>query len=103
MTEAHVINRLPQAKLGFLSPYQVLYKIKRVRLLRLCPTSWGLIPQNAPLVSHQENFKGFSSVKEVDPAKVKAIQEMLPPRTEKEIRGFLGRVQYNTLAASYLN
>lgn len=26
MTEAHVINRLPQAKLGFLSPYQVLYK-----------------------------------------------------------------------------
>lgn len=28
MTEAHVINRLPQAKLGFLSPYRILYKRK---------------------------------------------------------------------------
>ena len=26
----------------------------------------------------------------VDPAKVKAIQEMPAPRTEKEVRGFLG-------------
>ena len=26
---------------------------------------------------------------EVDPAKVKAIQEILAPRTEKEVRGFL--------------
>ena len=31
---------------------------------------------------------------EVDPAKVKAILEMPPPRTEKEIRGFLGRLQF---------
>ncbi|XP_077228517.1 uncharacterized protein LOC143861474 [Tasmannia lanceolata] len=30
----------------------------------------------------------------VDPAKVKAIQEMLSPKTEKEIRGFLGKVQH---------
>nr|CAD1827237.1 unnamed protein product [Ananas comosus var. bracteatus] len=27
-TAAHVINRLPQPKLGFISPYQVLWKIK---------------------------------------------------------------------------
>ena len=27
-TVAHVINRMPQAKLGFQSPYQVLYKKK---------------------------------------------------------------------------
>ena len=31
---------------------------------------------------------------EVDPKKIKVIVEMKPPRTEKEIRGFLGRIQY---------
>ena len=31
---------------------------------------------------------------EVDLDKIKAIVEMKPPRTEKEIRGFLGRIQY---------
>src|ERR1043165_9347489 len=31
---------------------------------------------------------------EVDPSKAKAILEMPPPRTESEIRGFLGRLQY---------
>ena len=30
----------------------------------------------------------------VDPKKIKAIVEMKPPRTEKEIQGFLGRIQY---------
>ncbi|CAL0323398.1 unnamed protein product [Lupinus luteus] len=31
---------------------------------------------------------------EVDPDKVKAIVEMPAPRTEKEVRGFLGRLNY---------
>ena len=31
---------------------------------------------------------------EVDLEKIKAIVEMKPPRIEKEIRGFLGRIQY---------
>lgn len=31
---------------------------------------------------------------EVDPAKAKAILNMPPPHTEKEVRGFLGRLQY---------
>ena len=31
---------------------------------------------------------------EVDPSKIKAILEMPPPRTEKEGRGFLGKVQF---------
>src|SRR3954462_13346202 len=31
---------------------------------------------------------------EVDPNKVKAIQEMPSPRTEKQVRGFLGRLNY---------
>ena len=31
---------------------------------------------------------------EVDPEKVKAILEMPKPRTEKQVRGFLGRMNY---------
>ena len=30
----------------------------------------------------------------IDPSKIKAILELPPPQTEKEIRGFLGRLQY---------
>ena len=36
------------------------------------------------------NSKGI----EVDPTKIKAILEMSPPKTEKEIKGFLGSLQY---------
>ena len=31
---------------------------------------------------------------EVDPSKIKAILKMPPPRTEKEVRGFLGKMQF---------
>ena len=31
---------------------------------------------------------------EVDLSKIKAILEMPPPRTEKEVRGFLGKVKF---------
>ena len=31
---------------------------------------------------------------EVDPSKIKAILEIPPPKSKKEIRGFLGRLQY---------
>ena len=31
---------------------------------------------------------------EFDPSKIKVILEMPPPKSEKEIRGFLGRLQY---------
>jgi hypothetical protein len=33
---------------------------------------------------------------EIDPNKVKAIQDMLAPKTEREVRGFLGRLNYIT-------
>lgn len=36
MTEAHVINRLPQSKLGFLSPYQVLERADSFTFHSLC-------------------------------------------------------------------
>ena len=31
---------------------------------------------------------------EVDPEKVKAIRDMSPPRTQKEVRSFMGRVNF---------
>ena len=31
---------------------------------------------------------------EVDPDKIKAIQEMLIPKREKEVREFIGKLQY---------
>ena len=39
---------------------------------------------------------------EVDPAKIKAIQEMPAPRTEKEVRGFLGHLNYISRFISHL-
>ena len=38
----------------------------------------------------------------VDPDKVKAIQEMPAPKTEKEVRGFLGRLNYISRSISHL-
>ena len=42
------------------------------------------------LLGHIVNQKGI----ELDPNKVKAIREMPPPKNEKEVRGFIGRLQY---------
>jgi hypothetical protein len=42
------------------------------------------------LLGHMISSMGI----EVDPIKIKVILEMPPPKTEKEIRGFLGRLQY---------
>lgn len=66
---------------------------------------WGSQSTNAPRLNPQKcafgvtagNLLGFMISQrgiEVDPKKIKAIMEMPPPTTEKEVRGFLGRVQY---------
>ena len=39
---------------------------------------------------------------QVDHAKVKAIQEMPAPKTEKEVKGFLGRLNYIARFISHL-
>jgi hypothetical protein len=39
---------------------------------------------------------------EVDPDKVKEIQNMPAPKTEKEVRGFLGRLNYISRFISHL-
>ena len=42
------------------------------------------------LLGFMVSYRGI----EVDPEKIKAIVEIKPLRTEKEIREFLGRIQY---------
>ena len=39
---------------------------------------------------------------EVDPSKIKAIQDMSVPRTQKEVRGFMGRLNYISWFISHL-
>ena len=42
------------------------------------------------LLGHIVSQKGI----EADPKKIKAIQEMPIPKIEKEVRGFIGKLQY---------
>ncbi|KAL6347639.1 hypothetical protein AAG906_026167 [Vitis piasezkii] len=59
-------------------------------LLRLNPKKCTFGVTSGKLLGHMVSERGI----EVDPDKIKAILDMPVPRTEKEIRGFLGRLQY---------
>ena len=63
--------------------------IKEYRL-RLNPQKCTFRVITGKLLGFLVSDKGI----EVDLSKIKAILEMLPPRSEKEIRGFLDRLQY---------
>ena len=63
-----LFSRLKEYKLR-LNPSKCIFRVRSGKLL-------GFVVSN----------KGI----EVDPAKVKAIQEIPAPHTEKEVRGFLG-------------
>ena len=58
--------------------------------LRLKPKKCIFGVTSGKLLGHIVSHKGI----EIDPDKVKAIREMLAPHTEKEVRGFMGRLQY---------
>jgi hypothetical protein len=58
--------------------------------LRLNPDKCTFGVRSGKLLGFIVSQKGI----EVDPDKVKAIQNMPAPRTEKEVRGFLGRLNY---------
>ena len=65
---------------------------ERIREYRL-----RLNPQKCTFGVTAEKFLGFlvsDKGVEVDPSKIKTILEIPPPRSEKEIRSFLGRLQY---------
>ena len=64
-------------------------RIKQFRL-RMNPKKCTYGVTSGKLLGHIVSERGI----EVDPEKIKAILDMPAPRTEKEIRGFLGRLQY---------
>ena len=64
-----------------------------------------LNPNKSIFGVRSDKFLGFIVSRkgiEVDPTKVKVIQEMLAPRTENEVRGFLGRLKYIARFISHL-
>ena len=67
-----------------------LFKRLKKYKLRLNPNKCTFGVRSGKLLGFVVSGKGI----EVDPTKVKAIQEMLAPRTEKEVRGFLDRLNY---------
>ena len=67
-------------------------------MLRLNPNKCTFGVRSGKLLGFIVSEKGI----EVDPAKVKAIQEMPEPRTEKEVSGFLGRLNYISRFISHL-
>nr|CAN66357.1 hypothetical protein VITISV_037956 [Vitis vinifera] len=64
-------------------------RIRKFRL-RLNPKKCTFGMTSGKLLGHMVNERGI----EVDPNKIKAILDMPAPKTEKEIRSFLGRLQY---------
>ncbi|XP_034693824.1 uncharacterized protein LOC117920420 [Vitis riparia] len=68
------------------------YCYRRIRQfrLRLNPKKCTFGVTSGKLLGHIVSERGI----EVDPEKIRAILDMPAPRTEKEIRGFLGRLQY---------
>jgi len=72
---------------------QILKKLfERLRKyeLRLNPAKCSFGVKSGKLLGFVMSDKGI----EVDPDKVKAIQSMPPPKTKKDVRRFLGRLNY---------
>ncbi|WKA10892.1 hypothetical protein VitviT2T_028440 [Vitis vinifera] len=64
-------------------------RIRQFRL-RLNPKKCSFGVTFGKLLGHMVSERGI----EVDPDKIRAILDMPAPRTEREVRGFLGRLQY---------
>ena len=69
---------------------QKLFRRLRQYKLRLNPSKCTFGVRSGKLLGFIVSQKGI----EVDPDKVKAIREMPSPKTEKQVRGFLGRLNY---------
>jgi len=69
-----LVKRLRKYQL-MLNPAKCSFGVKSGKLLKLMVSSQGI---------------------EIDPDKVKAIQDMPTPKTEREVRGFLDRLNYIT-------
>jgi hypothetical protein len=67
-----------------------LFERLRKYQLKLNPAKCTLRVKSGKLLGFMVSNKGI----EVDPDKVKAIQDMPTPKTERKVRGFLGRLNY---------
>jgi len=67
-----------------------LFKRLRKYRLRLNPAKCTFGVTSGKLLGFIVSQRGI----EVDPDKIKAIQNLPPPRTQKEVRGFFGRLNY---------
>ena len=65
---------------------------ERIRqfILRLNPKKCTFRVNSGKLLGYMVNERGI----EVDPDKIRVIHDMPAPRTEREVRGFFGRLQY---------
>ena len=69
--------------------WKLFEKLHKYRL-RLNPSKCTFGVKSGKLLGFIISQKGI----EVDPDKMKAILEMPEPRTKKQVRGFLGRINY---------
>ncbi|RVW80133.1 Transposon Ty3-I Gag-Pol polyprotein [Vitis vinifera] len=77
-------------KTDHLAALQRFFERIRQFRLRLNPKKCTFGVASGKLLGHIVSERGI----EIDPEKIRAILDMPAPRTEKEIRGFLGRLQY---------
>ena len=79
-----------QGRADHLAALQRFFERIRQFILKLNPKKCTFGVTSGKLLGHIISERGI----EVDLEKIKAILDMLTPRNEKEIRGFLGRLQY---------
>ena len=79
-----------QGKVDHLETLERFFKRIQKFRLRLNPNKYTFEVTYGKLLGHMVSDGGI----EVDPDKIKAILDMLVPRTEKDIKGFLGRLKY---------
>ena len=77
--------------------YKLFERLKKYKW-RLNPNKCTFRVRSGKLLGFVVSFKGI----EVDPTKVKAIQEMSVPHSEKEVIGLLGRLNYIAHFISHL-
>ena len=75
---------------GHMLALQKFFERIQIYKLRLNPKKCTFRVTSGKLLGFIVSQRGI----EVDPEKIKAIVQMKPPRTEKEIQEFLGRIQY---------
>ena len=92
--EVYVVDMMVKSKdrEGHIPALRKFFERIKFYKLRLNPKKCTFRVTSGKLLGFMVSQRGI----EVDPNKIKAIIEMNPPRTEKEIRGFLGRIQYIT-------